>query len=91
MAFFVHEMSQLESMTVFTRRAEGIYEENLAAYIKIVFRRPFGKIIVGGFAFVPGMLVLTNTFRISLRVSIALQKIQARLKRCPIAALTSRH
>ena len=46
MAYFVHETSPLDSMTTFTRRAEGIYEENLSAYIKIVFRRPFGKIIV---------------------------------------------
>ncbi|KAF8913023.1 exocyst complex component Sec3-domain-containing protein [Gymnopilus junonius] len=45
MAFFVREMSQLESMNTFTRRAEGIYDENLAAYIKIIFRRPFSKII----------------------------------------------
>ncbi|PPQ64521.1 hypothetical protein CVT26_002060 [Gymnopilus dilepis] len=45
MAYFVHETSPLDSMTMFTRRAEGIYEENLSAYIKIVFRRPFGKII----------------------------------------------
>ncbi|KDR85366.1 hypothetical protein GALMADRAFT_234191 [Galerina marginata CBS 339.88] len=47
MHYFVSEMSQLDviSMNTFTRRAEAIYDENLAAYIKIVFRRPFGKII----------------------------------------------
>jgi len=48
MQYFVMEISQLDvpSLNTFTRRAEAIYDENLAAYIKIVFRRPFGKIIV---------------------------------------------
>ncbi|KAF4623518.1 hypothetical protein D9613_002135 [Agrocybe pediades] len=47
MQYFVLEMSQLDvpSLNTFTRRAEAIYDENLGAYIKIVFRRPFGKII----------------------------------------------
>lgn len=48
MHHFVAEISQLDvsSLTVSSRRAEAIYDENLAAYIKIAFRRPFGKIIV---------------------------------------------
>ncbi|PPQ67093.1 hypothetical protein CVT25_005694 [Psilocybe cyanescens] len=47
MHYFVNEMSQLDvpSITTFIRRAEGIYDENLQAYIKTVFRRPFGKLI----------------------------------------------
>ncbi|KAF8807747.1 exocyst complex component, sec3 subunit [Phlegmacium glaucopus] len=47
MHYFVAEISQLDvpSLTASSRRAEGIYDESLAAYIKIVFRRPFGKII----------------------------------------------
>ena len=31
---------------MFLKRAEAIYEENLNAYVKIVLRRPFSKIIV---------------------------------------------
>ena len=48
MHYFVAEISQLDvpSLIASSRRAEAIYDENLMAYIKIVFRRPFGKIIV---------------------------------------------
>ncbi|TFK77261.1 hypothetical protein BDN72DRAFT_784249 [Pluteus cervinus] len=47
MHHFVAEITQTElgSVTTFLRRAEGIYEENLNAYVKIVIRRPFAKII----------------------------------------------
>ncbi|KAG6821354.1 hypothetical protein H0H93_014151 [Arthromyces matolae] len=47
MHHFVAETSTLEvgAVNVFCRRAEAIYEENLTAYIKIVLRRPFSKII----------------------------------------------
>ncbi|KAJ6627091.1 exocyst complex component sec3 subunit [Mycena sp. CBHHK59/15] len=47
MHHFVAETSQIEigSVTVFLRRAEAIYDENLSAYVKIVLRRPFGKLI----------------------------------------------
>lgn len=34
------------SIAVFSRRAEAIYDENLNAYVKIVLRRPFARIIV---------------------------------------------
>lgn len=33
-------------MQGFLRRAQGIYEDNLGAYVKIVLRRPMGKILV---------------------------------------------
>ena len=48
MHYFIAEISQLNvpSLTASFRRAEAIYDENLVAYVKIVFRRPFGKIIV---------------------------------------------
>lgn len=48
MHHFVAETSQIEigSVTTFLRRAEAIYDENLSAYVKIVLRRPFGKLIV---------------------------------------------
>jgi hypothetical protein len=48
MHFFVAEISQMDvpSLNGFTRRAQEALDENLSAYIKIVFRRPFGKIIV---------------------------------------------
>ncbi|KAG5647578.1 hypothetical protein DXG03_008931 [Asterophora parasitica] len=47
MHHFVAETSLLEvgSINVFCRRAEAIYDENLSAYIKIVLRRPFARII----------------------------------------------
>ena len=48
MHYFVAEISQIEigSVAAFLKRAEAIYEENLNAYVKIVLRRPFAKIIV---------------------------------------------
>ncbi|KAF8167736.1 exocyst complex component, sec3 subunit [Crassisporium funariophilum] len=47
MHYFVAEISQMDvpSLIASSRRAEAMYDENLAAYIKIIFRRPFGKII----------------------------------------------
>jgi glutamyl/glutaminyl-tRNA synthetase len=47
MHYFIAEISQMNvpSLIASTRRAQGIYDENLTAYIKIVFRRPFAKII----------------------------------------------
>lgn len=48
MHHFVAEMSQLNigSVAAFLQRAQAIYDENLNAYVKIVLRRPFSKIIV---------------------------------------------
>ncbi|KAF8917639.1 exocyst complex component Sec3-domain-containing protein [Mucidula mucida] len=47
MHHFVAETSQLElgSAAGFLRKAEAIYDENLSAYVKIVLRRPFARII----------------------------------------------
>ncbi|EPT01488.1 hypothetical protein FOMPIDRAFT_1120199 [Fomitopsis schrenkii] len=47
MHYFVAEVSQLQLGTVagFLKKAEAIYEENLNAYVKIVLRRPFFKLI----------------------------------------------
>ncbi|KAL4069753.1 exocyst complex component Sec3-domain-containing protein [Scleroderma yunnanense] len=47
MHYFVAEMSQLGvgSVTGFLKRAESIYNENLNAYVKIVLRRPFTKLL----------------------------------------------
>ncbi|KAJ8083824.1 hypothetical protein AAF712_000742 [Marasmius tenuissimus] len=47
MHHFVAEMSQLDigSVSGFVRKAEAIYDENLNAYVKLVLRRPFSKII----------------------------------------------
>ena len=57
---FVAEISQQELGAVrgFLRRAEAIYDENLSAYVKLVIRRPMGKILVGGRSRAP--LVLLN-------------------------------
>lgn len=48
MHYFVAEIRQQEigSVITFSRRAENLYDENLNAYVKIVLRRPFYKIIV---------------------------------------------
>lgn len=48
MHYFVAEIRQQEigSVSVFSTRAEAVYEENLNAYVKMVLRRPFSKIIV---------------------------------------------
>ncbi|KAF5388572.1 hypothetical protein D9757_004587 [Collybiopsis confluens] len=47
MHHFVAETSQMEvgSVAGFLKKAEAIYEENLNAYVKIILRRPFAKII----------------------------------------------
>lgn len=60
MQYFISEMSQMDvpSLNSSSRRAQGIYDENLAAYIKIVFRRPFAKIIVRAQHFVSYPLAL---------------------------------
>jgi hypothetical protein len=52
MHHFVAETAQLEitSVAVFLKQAERIYDENLSAYVKIVLRRPFTKILVGSIA-----------------------------------------
>ena len=44
----VVEFSQLElgAMGSFARRAQIMYDENISAYVKIVLRRPFSKILV---------------------------------------------
>ena len=48
MHHFVAETSRMDvrSMNVLSRQAEAIYDENLSAYVKLVIRRPFGRIIV---------------------------------------------
>jgi len=48
MHYFVAEIRQQEigSVNTFSTQAEAVYEENLNAYVKIVLRRPFSKIIV---------------------------------------------
>ena len=48
MHHFIAEMSQLDigSVAAFLQRAQAIYDENLTAYVKLVLRRPFAKIIV---------------------------------------------
>ena len=50
MHYFVAEISHLATGSVvgFLKQAEVIYNENLAAYVKIVLRRPFAKLIVCG-------------------------------------------
>lgn len=48
MHYFVAEISRLETGSVvgFLKHAEAIYNENLAAYVRIVLRRPFAKLFV---------------------------------------------
>lgn len=47
---FIAEASTLDirSIMAFSERAEAMYDANLSAYIKIVIRRPFARIIVCG-------------------------------------------
>jgi len=56
MHHFVAEISStdVDALAPFARRAEAIYDENLSAYIKIVFRRPFGKLMASGYPFSGG-------------------------------------
>ncbi|KAJ2932691.1 hypothetical protein H1R20_g4427, partial [Candolleomyces eurysporus] len=46
MYYFLSEMSKMEmgSTNVFCQSAQVIFDENLSAYIRIVFRRPFAKL-----------------------------------------------
>ena len=48
MNHFIIEIAEMDvgSLITASRKAEAIYEENLASYIKLVFRRSFGKIMV---------------------------------------------
>jgi hypothetical protein len=48
MQHFIAEVAQsnVNAVRIFGKRAQGIYDENLNAYVKIVLRRPFAKIIV---------------------------------------------
>ena len=49
MHYFINETRQLNINAVgaFKRQAESIYDENLSAYVRLILRRPFAKIIVG--------------------------------------------
>jgi hypothetical protein len=46
--YFMAEMAQLEigSVSLFTNKAESVYAENLNAYVIMVLRRPFAKLVV---------------------------------------------
>ncbi|KAH8099365.1 exocyst complex component Sec3-domain-containing protein [Cristinia sonorae] len=47
MHHFIAEISQIDigTVSIFLSRAQAIYDENLGAYVKLVLRRPFAKII----------------------------------------------
>ena len=59
MHYFVAEIRRQEigSVNVFATRAEAMYEENLNAYVKMVLRRPFSKIIVSHRASLSGQVI----------------------------------
>ena len=48
MYYFISEIGQLDIAATdsFRKRADGIYEENLTGYVKLLMRRSFSKIIV---------------------------------------------
>jgi exocyst complex component 1 len=48
MYHFVNELKQVSLGAVggFSKRAKALYDENMSAYVKIVLRRPFSKILV---------------------------------------------
>jgi len=45
---FITDMAQhtMGSVTVYTKRAEALYDENLSAYVKLTTRRFFAKLVV---------------------------------------------
>lgn len=51
MHYFISEIGQLQvgSVSGFLRRAEFLSDENMTAYVTLVLRRPFAKIIVSHF------------------------------------------
>lgn len=53
MHYFIAEIGQLQIGCVsgFLRRAEVLSEENMSAYVSLVLRRPFAKIIVSSTAY----------------------------------------
>jgi hypothetical protein len=89
MHHFLTETSQLEigSVVGFLNTAEGIYEENLNGYVKIVLRRPFAKIIVLHFRYSTTHCLRPS--RIISRVSSAFSK-QLRLPKLQRMLATTR-
>jgi hypothetical protein len=73
MHYFAAEIRQQEigSVNAFASQAEAVYEENLNAYVKMVLRRPFSKIIVSHDVFQRqlGHISILTIFRITLTVS----------------------
>lgn len=48
MHYFVNEMLKLEigSTRAFAENAQTIYEDNMDAYVRLIFRRPLAKLMV---------------------------------------------
>ncbi|KAG6887860.1 hypothetical protein C0995_012111 [Termitomyces sp. Mi166 len=61
------------SVNAFRRRAESIYDENLGAYIKIILRRPFSRIIVC-------CSHLTSSMALNLRIKDYFEGVERLLK-----------
>lgn len=71
MHHFVTEIQSLDigSVSSFLVQAEAIYDESLAAYVRLVLRRPFLKILVGGVLLNQVQMSATDGFgRTTLRV-----------------------
>lgn len=70
MHHFVAEMSQLDigSVASFLQKAQAIYDENLTAYVKLVLRRPFAKIIVRASLPIRALLLIHGLHRNTSRV-----------------------
>lgn len=58
MHYFISDTAKMNigSVGSFANKAKSLYDENLEAYIKILFRRSFGKIIVE----CPSLVALTS-------------------------------
>jgi len=95
MHYFASEIQSLDigSVTSFLVLAESIYEENLAAYVKLVLRRPFLRILVREVEFIDqGLTPTTDALdRITLRESSGYSKLPLRLKFKTIAHTPRRH
>lgn len=93
MHHFVAEIQSLDvgSVSSFLVRAEAIYDESLAAYVKLVLRRPFLKILVGVAPLDQVQMSAADGFgRITLRVSSGCLKLRHRQRFKTIAPILGR-
>lgn len=69
MHHFILELGQMRinAVKTFKKRAENVYDENLSAYVKLVLRRPFARIIVSVSIISPSKISTVCFFRTILK------------------------